>query len=91
MVEQCRYFRIRIYGHKVTTELVSIPNIDQVRIVFSALFTERQEFFKHNRNFHAIWCSQRIQLQGMVANGQCFVVRTAGYWAVDAGEFSAAL
>src|SRR5215510_12062029 len=68
-------------GHKgadkAAAELLAV-DLDQPGVVFGALVAELEQLLQHRRGLHAIWRRQRIELHGMPADGQFFLMRRPG-------------
>jgi hypothetical protein len=82
-----------LHGETVNRVLVLFGRVgdpDQVRIILRTLEAPRQQFLKQDSNLHAVGGGQGIQLQGVLAHRQGFLVRGPGDRPVDAGEFATA-
>ncbi len=89
-IEQRRDLRVRVHADKTAGELIAVADFDEPSIILSACVPERQKLLEHDRDLHAVWRRQRIELQRMLANGQVFVMRRARNRAIDVGEPAAA-
>ena len=89
MIAQRRDLRVWVHFDKAAGELIAIANTNQPGVVLCTSNAQRQQLLKHNRYFLTVRRSQRIELQGVFANGQRFFMRRTRNRAIDIGERAA--
>ena len=89
VIHQRRDLAVGIDVDKAAAELVAIPDVDQIGIIFRALVAERQQLLEHHRHLHAIGRGHRIELQRMLADRQFHILGRASNRPVDIGELAA--
>lgn len=90
-VDQGRNLGVGVDIDEAGGELVTLEDLDQPGIVFGVAEAQRQQFLQHDRGLLAVGRTQRIDLEGMLADRQFLVVRRAGDRTVHAGEGAAVL
>jgi hypothetical protein len=82
-VHQNRYLRVRIHVHKAAAELLALADVDQPGVVLGAAVAEGEQLFQHHGHFHAVGRAARIELQGVLADGQLRIMRRPGNRPID--------
>ena len=89
MVDQRRDLRVRIDRDKATPELLAVSDVDQVGVVLRIL-AEGQQLFQEHRDLHAVWRSERVELESVLADRQLLLVCSSRDGTIDVGETPAA-
>ncbi len=91
MVDHRRDLRVGVRIHEAATELMSFLDVDQIGIVFDLALPDREQFFEHDRDLHAVGRGQRIELDRVFTDGPILVVGGPCDRTIDVGKSTAAL
>src|SRR5699024_9020029 len=86
MIDQRRNLGVGIDLDKTAAKLLAFTYIDQPGVILGVAKALLQQFFQHDGDFLAVGRSQRVQLQGMVADWQLAFELGAGSGSIDVGE-----
>src|SRR3954452_20779214 len=89
-VEQGRDLGIGIDVDETTAELVAVADADRPGVIFRAAVTLGEQLLEHDADLLAVGRRERVELEGMLADGQLLLVSRAGNRAVDIDELPAA-
>ena len=90
-VQQRGNLRVRVDLDEAARELITLTDVDEPGIVLGSLDPDRKQLLEQNRHLHPVGCSEGIELQRMLADGQLLLVGGARDRPVDAGKAPAAL
>ena len=83
-------FRVRVDFNEATRKLITLHDVDAVRIVISAVDAFIAQLFEQDRHFDAIWRVHGVELNRLRSLRKLTLELCAGGCTVDAGEFPAA-
>lgn len=77
--------------NKAASKLIAVTDLDKPGVIFRTAVAKGEQFFEHDRYFHTIRRTQRMELKRMATDRQVFVMRRSRDWSVDICKAAAAL
>src|SRR5690606_19402289 len=88
-IEQCGYLAVGVQFDEARPELVPGEYLYHPGVIFRLGKARLEQFLEHDRGLHPVGRAQRIELEGMLADGEFAFLARTGSRAVDPGELAA--